>query len=253
MKISIGALKRQVKATFKDNWVTAVQVTFVPALLSTLASIIILLAIIILMSVIIYAGSQLLNDAPRTVRDAQQSLNGGTWQFTGQIGRNLVTNLIGVLMFSGIQFTFLDWLRQKDAVPEHPFKSAFQGFTGKYIGRLLVLGLLINIFTWLWTLLLIIPGIIMGYAYRMTYFIYKDRYDEDLSFLQTISASKALMKGHKWQLFLLDLSFLGWFILGFIGLGIPLFWVYPYYQGTIAAFYDALVQEPKEATAVAAA
>lgn len=92
-------------------------------------------------------------------------------------------------------------------------------------------------FTILWSLLLFVPGIIKGLSYSMSYFILKDR--PELSPAEAIKESMRLMNGHKADLFILQLSFIGWTILGLITV-IGFIWVIPYINTSIAAFYEQL-------------
>jgi len=70
----------------------------------------------------------------------------------------------------------------------------------------------------------------------------KDGTIKNVTANQAISESRKIMDGHKMELFILDLSFLGWWIISIIALGIPLFWVIPYYQMSRATFYQNLVK-----------
>lgn len=88
----------------------------------------------------------------------------------------------------------------------------------------------------LWSLLFIIPGIVMDFAYAMTPYILKD--NPELSAWEASSRSREMMKGHKFDLFWLELSFIGWILLSILTLGIGLFWLVPYMQTAIAAFYN---------------
>ena len=117
------------------------------------------------------------------------------------------------------------------------FSTFGDGQLGKYIG----LGLLQMLFIFLWSLLLIIPGIIKSYAYSMSYFIQLD--NPDMGPKDSITASRKMMKGHKWQLFVMDLSFIGWYIVGFLCLGVGVLWVHPYYELSKALFYEELKAE----------
>ena len=100
---------------------------------------------------------------------------------------------------------------------------------------------LAGFFIFLWTLLLIIPGIIKAFAYAMTPYILKE-YPE-LSANQAINLSKKMMKGHKFDLFWLILSFIGWSILNVFTLGIGTLWLYPYMYTSTAAFYQDVKKE----------
>lgn len=92
-----------------------------------------------------------------------------------------------------------------------------------------------GIYVLLWSLLLIIPGIIASYSYSMTDYILAD-YPE-LSAGEAISKSKQMMEGNKWRLFCLQFSFIGWDILCAFTLGIGNLWLIPYKQAATAAFY----------------
>ena len=88
----------------------------------------------------------------------------------------------------------------------------------------------------LWTFVFIIPGIIKTFAYALTPFLLVDC--PELTPLQCIKLSNRMMKGHKFDLFYLYLSFIGWFLLGLLTLGIGYLWLAPYMQTSVAAFYE---------------
>ena len=89
-----------------------------------------------------------------------------------------------------------------------------------------------------WFLLFIIPGIIKAYAYAMTYYISYD--NPELSAEECINRSMKMMYGHKLDLFLLDLSFIGWILLSILTLGVGMLWVTPYMYTSRAKFYEEL-------------
>lgn len=231
-KTSIGTLKREVKSLFKGNWLTAVKITFIPALITALVSIILWITASFVIFLFRQTGSSLWTTFMQGSQQDTTSHYSLIW--------NIISSLVMILLYIGVKYTFLDWLRAPETGVEHPFMSTIQGFSTKVIGSLIALAILTHLFTYLWSLLLLIPGLIMSYAYRMVYFIYKDHQETHYGFLELITLSKAMMKGYKWQLFCLDLSFIGWFVLSIIFAGIPLFWVMPYYQATVAAFYKDL-------------
>ena len=91
----------------------------------------------------------------------------------------------------------------------------------------------------LWMFLLIIPGIIKAYEYRMIPYLLAER--PDMSMEEAFTASKNMMHGQKWRAFVLDLSFIGWDILSLLTIGIlGLFYVNPYKRATQAALYETL-------------
>jgi uncharacterized membrane protein len=104
--------------------------------------------------------------------------------------------------------------------------------------------LLRSIYLILWTLLLIIPGIIKFYAYRMVPYILAD--NPDIKAKRAIQLSKEMTDGQKMDIFILDLSFLGWFLLGSLLFGIGIFFVQPYYDSTNGELYLKLREKALE-------
>lgn len=138
----------------------------------------------------------------------------------------------------GILASFLSVARGKEEID---MSQLFDGFKGQNFGKSLLLYILITIFTFLWMLLLWIPGIIKSYSYSMSYYILIDR--PDLTAKQCITESRRLMDGHKMDLFCLHLSFFGWAILCVFTLGIGFLWLEPYMQTAQANFYEELKKE----------
>ena len=112
----------------------------------------------------------------------------------------------------------------------------FDGFNQYF--RIFLAELLKGIYILLWALLLIIPGLIKEYSYAMTEFILKD--NPEMSGEEAICESMRLMQGHKMQLFLLDLSMIGWLILSILTLGIGFLFLMPYNYTAHAHFYEDL-------------
>ena len=129
----------------------------------------------------------------------------------------------------GYAIVILDVFRGSDV----NIGGLFDGFSD--YGRIIGTKLLQAVYTVLWTLLLVIPGIIKYYSYAMTDFILKDQ--PELANNGAIEKSMAMMEGNKMKLFLLDLSFIGWQIVGSLCLGIGTFWVNAYREATIAEYY----------------
>lgn len=128
----------------------------------------------------------------------------------------------------------------------HPdLKDLFSEFSRW--GDAFVLKLLTTIYIFLWGLLLVIPGIVASYRYAMAPFIMAE--NPNMTGKEAIEASKAMMDGHKWELFCLDISFIGWAILSAITAGIGSLFLNPYVSAAHAAFYRQLspakVAEPE--------
>lgn len=97
------------------------------------------------------------------------------------------------------------------------------------------LNLFMGLFIWLWSLLLIVPGIIASYRYRLAPYLMAE--NPNLGIREAVNMSKELMDGHKWRLFCLELSFIGWGILSALTCGIGDLWLQPYISAATAAFY----------------
>lgn len=95
-----------------------------------------------------------------------------------------------------------------------------------------------DVFIFLWTLLLIIPGIIKTYAYAMVPYILSE--EPELNYRDAIDRSIEMTNGHKWRMFVLDLSFIGWYLLGAMLCFVGTFFVHPYYYATQAELYLTL-------------
>ena len=96
------------------------------------------------------------------------------------------------------------------------------------------------LYVFLWTLCFIIPGIMAGYSYAMAPYIANDH--PEMTAREAIAASKEMMKGHRWRLFCLEISFIGWALLAALTLGIGSFAVAPYIQTAEAFFYQDLLE-----------
>lgn len=150
--------------------------------------------------------------------------------------------VIGVPLVTGPFFVgycaaFLNASRNKQMVT---FPDLFSGFTQNY-GRSLLLYLLTTLYTLLWSMLFVIPGIIKGYAYSMAPFIAMDH--PELSANECITRSREMMDGHKWELFVLNLTFFGWWCLTVLSCGIIAPWVSAYAFAAKVNFYRTLNSE----------
>ena len=114
----------------------------------------------------------------------------------------------------------------------------------KLCGNGILLYLLISIFTFLWSLLLVIPGIIKSLSYSMApYILLENEYY--MTPMDAIKESQRIMDGHKMELFLLELSFIGWCLLGILTFGLIMFYVEPYINMTFVNFYNTIKDKPE--------
>ncbi len=140
--------------------------------------------------------------------------------------------LMAVLLRAGVVLYHLGVFRGE----ERPFSTLFEGFG--IAGKVIVLALLESIFVFLWSLLFVIPGIIAIYRYRFA--LYSLCEDPELSSSAALRRSKQLTRGFKWQLFVLDLSFIGWEILAGMTGHILDIWLDPYRSQTDMGYYHAI-------------
>ena len=161
------------------------------------------------------------------------------WQKTnGSLSTNILSFFFFFLLTLGGYYIGFNILREKQA----SIGNVFIWFSeGKRFLKSFLLYLLVNLYLFLWTLLFIIPGIIKSFSYAMTYFIINDHPEYSLN--QAITESRRMMDGHKMEYFILCLSFIGWFILSCITLGIGFLWLIPYFYTTSAAFYEEIAEE----------
>lgn len=147
--------------------------------------------------------------------------------------------LVSLPLAYGFTIMLLNVVRGSDV----ELNTLGEGF--KDYGRILGTMLLSSVYQFLWMLLLIVPGIIKGYSYALTPYLLKDH--PELKFNAAIEESMRLMSGNKMRLFLLDLSFIGWFLLGLITFGIAFLWITPYWNTARAAFYEDLMSDLRNA------
>lgn len=226
-----GELKQEARDLLAGNWGKAIGLNILPILS--------ILFVGLVSTIVLGAVVWLFNSNGMDSGSITETVNNNSSSNSSDIIITLISSFIAV----GISYTTLDWLRTKDA-DFSVGRGMLSVFSREYFVPVLVLYILLAIFTFLWTLLLVIPGIIKGYAYSQTYYIYKDinaqEKNTSLRYTDYITLSRELMNGHKFEYFVLQLSFIGWWILVALTAGIASFWVLPYYQTTMTAYYKDL-------------
>ena len=149
----------------------------------------------------------------------------------------LYTVFIGNVIVVGKNGYFI---KNHDENPE--LSEIFSSFKGNYLNVVKIM-FLMDLKTLLWLLLLIVPGLIKAYEYSMIPYLLAE--NPNLSASQAFSLSKQMTTGQKMDLFVLDLSFLGWIILGLICCGIGILFVLPYPEATKAEVYLNLKESVK--------
>ncbi|HNT52117.1 MAG TPA: DUF975 family protein [Candidatus Syntrophosphaera sp.] len=151
---------------------------------------------------------------------------------TQSISFGLAPLLIGGPFALAVCTIFLKVSRREDFLVE----ELFDGF--KSFSRSLVAYLLIALYVFLWSLLLIVPGIIAAIGYAMTFFIMAE--DPKIEAEQALKLSQQMMYGHKTEYFMLMLSFIGWFLLACLTFGIGFFFLQSYTTMASLIFYQRI-------------
>lgn len=156
----------------------------------------------------------------------------GLNQENTEILSDIISIVVTGLLYFGYYSFFLKISRNEEVTYNELFKRA-----DLFLPCIAIM-ILTSIFTFLWSLLFIIPGIIASISYSMVYFVALD--NPDLSAMEVIKKSKDIMQGHKMDYFILALSFIGWSIVAIFTFGILVFWLTPYIEVTFANFYNEI-------------
>lgn len=204
----IREYKRAARASLRGNWA--------PAVLASLALLFFAVLLSVPTELFLYA-------------------NLGPALFFGlQAGSLLISTFLVVPLGVGYAVACLMlYETNDDRLSENMFKTAFSRYWHKVGGMFLM-----SLKVWLWSLLLVIPGIIMAFAYAMTPYILEEH--PEIGAWEASRVSQKMMRGHKFRLFRLYLSFIGWALLCVPTLGVGFLWLVPYMQMSQAAFYSDL-------------
>lgn len=173
------------------------------------------------------------------MEDARKRL-AGNWEIS--ILTYLVGGLImgvggpaGLILGGPMQFGLSTFSLNLSRKKKLDFVQVFEGFQKK-IGESIIAFLLTALYVFLWSLLLVVPGIIAAISYSQTFFILVD--NKKISGIDAMNKSRQIMMGYKWKYFCLCLRFTGWFILSILTMGIGFLWLIPYAQVSFANFYN---------------
>ena len=172
------------------------------------------------------------NVLPSTFSSILTILSGGF--FVGLLSSIFIGNVIRV----GEQYYFI-----KNHNGNPGLSEIFQGFKGNYLNVVKIM-LIMELKIMLWLLLLVVPGIIKAYEYSMIPFLLAE--NPNITTDEAFSLSKQMTTGQKMDLFVLDLSFLGWYFLGFLCFGIGALFVKPYDVATFTEVYLILKESVKK-------
>ncbi len=152
---------------------------------------------------------------------------------------SIVESIVEYIVTLSVIHVYIKMSRSPNPVK---FGDFIEGFSAWW--RAVLTGLWASLFIFLWSLLLFIPGIVKSYAYSQMFYLAEEF--PDVSVPELMNLSKKITKGHKMDLFILDLSFLGWFILSAMSCGIAGLWVVPYYHMTKVNAFHSLLKDALE-------
>ena len=222
--------KNEALAALRGNWVKAVLLTLIYLVLVGIAA-----------GPVSYQSLQMqsyVQENARTVYQMASLVQDPVYQaLSRQLnGTSGLVTLLEIMLIMPLSIGYANAMRlllvkSDDNLVQNAFSIAFDNYWHK-VWTMLWMSILIS----LWTLLLIIPGIIKSFSYAMTPFIVEE-YPE-LSCTEAIHRSRMMMNGHKFDLFWLWLSFIGWGFLCVLTAGIGFIWLIPYVETAQAAFYE---------------
>ena len=217
-KMSRAELKRDAKEKLKGNWGTVI------------------IVIIIVGAITFFCNQAVMSLFGKDIDT--EFLGGDTVKMKSLSSPGLLVNVVvscAIAAFFGLgqSKVFLKVSRSEKPSVEDVFSM------GKYFVPAFIAAFVTALFVGLWTLLLIIPGIIASYRYKLYQYVLLD--NPDMKAMEVVSRCKEMMVGHKMDLFVLELSFLGWMILGLFTLGLLYLWLTPYMNVTVANFYNDIV------------
>lgn len=216
--------RRIARENLKDNWALSIGVAVIAVMLGGLLT----------------GGSFLPDIEYSATQEYTQALDTSIRLFNTGFRLNFdsdsALNLIHLILGGVIQLGYVQFLLKQYHKQDPSFKDLFSQFDR--FGQGFAQAFLRGLYTLLWSLLFIIPGIVKGYSYAMTPYIMADH--PEMTASEAIKASMAMMDGHKGELFVLDLTFFGWDLLAALTLNIGHIALNPYKNAARTVFYRNL-------------
>ncbi|WP_125766854.1 DUF975 family protein [Lapidilactobacillus wuchangensis] len=250
-KVTRADLKKRAKAKMRGDFGTAFKLNSIPIIFTILA--VILWTLLVVALAVFMSVDKNATNSINSAASAQQYVSDTMKQSNGQWFGTFIGALINTMLSAGISIASLSWLRlPKDETLNKPFVKQFQGFTSDYFVAILIIFIITSVITYFGYFLLIIPGIILALAFQPIYLLYSDEGD-NYGYFNIIGRSWQFMRGHKFDLFVFQLSFIFWYVGMFLTLGLLGIYFIPYRNLALAAFYDNIVAENRANDAQVAA
>lgn len=216
--------KREAKAQLTDRWKSVIFLNMIP--------------------IIAYAGYALINGQFTTTVESSETTSFFIDFFVTSGVSSWVFNLLIYFFTTSVMFATVDVVTKRN-YNIRPLEDALQIFKDYKVIYFIKVYLLKSLYTFLWFLLFIIPGLIKRLSYSQTELVYKDYKElgKELTANEAITISRQMMDGHKMELFVLYLSFIGWYLLQLLTFGISTIYSLPYLNTTKAVFYRKISLE----------
>ena len=253
-------LKSQAKVQMKGRYWNYLGVSLIPALMSYVASIPISIVTTILVFMGVMSSSSEFLESGNfsffysadnfTIDDFEKILEDMRIDDSFTLFRNLIAtnifsilanSLVALLVMYPITVGIMRWYVRARETNNLPLNVCFSTFKRNSYLKTVWAMLYYNFWLFIWFLLLWVPGIIKSYSYKMIPFILAD--NPNIGARRALKLSNAMTKGHKMDMFVLDLSFIGWYLLGWLACCIGIIAVVPYHHATMAELYDVLKKE----------
>ena len=225
--ISIREVKREARNLYHGHIKTAIKINIIPIIFTILS----VITTIMMLYAIVMSLSQMTSSTTVT------STNDSAMQQVFTIIESVLSDAMQLIFIWTVSWTLIEWYEKPTELPT--FKDTFQIFSRGNFLHTLILTIVQSMLLFLWTLLFIIPGIVKLFSYSQTYFAYKvdvENGTQQGQLTDYIKVSRRVMTGRKWELFLLELSFIGWHILGILTGGLAYIYVVPYLNATRVAY-----------------
>lgn len=157
--------------------------------------------------------------------------------YPGETGTIITVNILALILIGSLEVGMSRYvLKLTEYKLDLKIRDLFSGFD--VFGKSLLITVIYVLVVAIGMLIFIIPGIILALMFSQSYYILAQ--NPEKSAIECMKLSNNMMKNHKWELFILELSFIGWIILGSIPFGLGLLWVIPYYEVTLGNYYKTL-------------
>lgn len=229
---SISDMKLEARRILKDRWSEVVLMNLIPTLILVFLLSLLFLPLIIAAFVLFIRNG----DIGGVFDKVSVTINSDTSDWSSRFG-----GFFMVFINYGLSWTYLDLVRGNIDGKINPWQANLRVFQSGRGWITLGVAFFTTLFIGFWSMLFLVPGIIKTYSYAQAGYLVNDIDEVDqLSVFDYITESRRLMDGHKMDLFLLELSFIGWHILGVLSFGLGYLWIKPYIATTEAVFYNKL-------------